>query len=190
VLADVIHSAPDTILSFLTRESKVGLFRQTTIQEKKGGGERIVYWQHFLKGGTKIVEYLLQMNVVKATPSLHTIEIKSANEQDISNEHLANLKDNLDLISYKKIQRGKFKGKLSVTKFEHGQSVVTIIGSLEARERAPQIKSDMRTMAWAESSDHSAADIKGDLSTAYASLKGILDTIAKQFSQPDIVDER
>ena len=85
------------------------------------------------------------------------MELAPLDEDDLSDEATAKLVEILASMKTKTVKRGVIKGELSFTDFEFGQTAVTMVGTLQAEERATVMKSevDVRTAKSFKSSHHS-----------------------------------
>ena len=78
----VVHDEPIEVLNFLLEDSKTGIFRRETLRNE--GNMKIVFWQHYIKGGTTAIEYLLNIKVgSEEDSSCHTVELKSLLEKEL-----------------------------------------------------------------------------------------------------------
>ncbi|GMI44744.1 hypothetical protein TrCOL_g7075 [Triparma columacea] len=201
-LADVFHDERDKIIDFLLTDCEQGKFRRKTLQEydeKEGVIHRLVYWQHY-GSGNKFVEFLLDVRVVSPDESTNIMELAPLDEDDLSDEASAMLVEILASIKTKTVKRGVIKGQLSFTDFEFGQTAVTMVGTLKAEERATEMKAeaDVRTFKSFKSVRSTRSSVvgspgrtkKGGVKAAYATVKGIMEEVGKQFRQPGLIDER
>jgi hypothetical protein len=94
-----------------------------------------MFWQHVLEGGTKKIDYLIELKDVSyrhKDSKDFVIELSSVNENDLQQELLENL-DAIRPVGFnQKIQKATLKGELRICDFEFGQAAVTLVGTLEA----------------------------------------------------------
>ena len=125
----VVHDEPIEVLNFLLKDSKTGIFRRETLRNE--GNRKIVFWQHYIKGGTTAIEYLLSMKVVSEEEnSSHTIEVKSIKEKELPKGVWKKLQTVHR--GSQRVQRAKVDGALKM-QLEHGQTALTFVGRLEVR---------------------------------------------------------
>ncbi|GMI47646.1 hypothetical protein TrCOL_g5426 [Triparma columacea] len=79
----VVHDEQQLVLDYILTDCNSGIFRRTTIHREKG--DRIVFWQHFLKG-TRVVNYLLRIKAVRHEGSGQCVAIESEDEKNIPKE--------------------------------------------------------------------------------------------------------
>jgi hypothetical protein len=192
----VIHDDEQLVLHFILTDASTGVFRRATIHEGEEGG-RIVFWQHYLRGGMKVVEYLLEISVSRES-SGSKITLKSLEEKDVPLS--AQMKLNM-IVSPKNAQRAKIEGVLRVNTFELQQSTLTFVGTFEAEnqggdridnERSKRKKTNIEVNSHkrAASSTLLALADNSDINTIFVSIKDIFDIVEKHFHKPEVIDER
>ncbi|GMI21095.1 hypothetical protein TrRE_jg10636, partial [Triparma retinervis] len=207
----VVHDKPELIVDFLFKESTVGVLRRDTLQDSGGGagGYRILFWQHYLNKGKKIIEYILQVKLVSAEDS--SPSLSSSSSSPLSNHilKLTSIKENnlprralrkLSKLATTGSQRAKIEGELRISSFAHSQSTLTWVGTMEAEDKAlevedsPQRKSSIMgaPLMFSNKSQSSLKLTKvgkeGDMRSLFDSIKGILEVTQKQFHKPDSID--
>ncbi|GMI48438.1 hypothetical protein TrCOL_g6642 [Triparma columacea] len=161
----VVHDEQQLVLDYIFTDCNSGVFRRDTIHEERG--EKVVLWQHLFLKGTTIVEYLLKIRAVRNEGSGQCVEIMSEDENGLPKEAKTNL---AKITRSKNAQRARVDGEIRLAAYEHGQTALTLVGTMEAKE--------MRSEG------------RGDVNTVYMSIKGIMEEIEKNFHKPDVVDER
>ena len=167
---------------------------------------RIVFWQYYLKGGMKVVEFLLHIRVVDYNDSdEHIMELKSITEKELPRSAQNKLQE-MTAVN-RKAQRGKIDCEMKVKDFRFGTSSLTFVGTLDVDEpdetstaaANPKIQG-MKNAALAILRHDSANKIgtpatnrgsaKGDVKTILSSIQGILNEVKDYFQKPDIFDLR
>ena len=118
-------------------------------------------WQYHLRGGIKIIEYLLilkvetndymeceeDMAMVKEddagmedadTPLVHTIKIQPIKESNLPRRALKKLQEILASTGGHKAQRAEIQGELRLQNFELGQTCLSLAATLEAANEEQQ----------------------------------------------------
>ena len=135
----VVHDEPIEVLNFLLEDSKTGIFRRETLRNE--GNRKIVFWQHYIKGGTTAIEYLLSIKVVSEEGnSSHTIEVKSITEKELPKGVWKKLQTVHR--GSQKFQRAKVDGALKMQDFEYGQAALTFAGRVEVEEVEVEIEEE------------------------------------------------
>ena len=189
-LADVFHEAPSEVLRYLLDERKVGVLRKHCIHQYNNSSidHKIIYWQHFLKGGNKVVDYLLEARTSSSPDPPYTLTLSSINKKDIESSlpggSLERLEDALgSLMKHKDSHRATIFGELRISSFEHGQAALTFGGALEEEDVEDDAQGDSSTRSL-ESVKRTKTILKrttqavnrklSDKSLVYSSFKDIL----------------
>lgn len=108
----VVHERPQLVLNFLLQESNLGVFRRQILEVENTPQRRMtVFWQHYLKGGRTIIEYLLELTISQDSSSF-IVEIKSLKEKDLHKHVRVKLKNFLTANENSVGQRALIEGEL------------------------------------------------------------------------------
>ncbi|GMH75712.1 hypothetical protein TrRE_jg1752 [Triparma retinervis] len=140
---EILHDLSKNVFEYIFSDVTTGDFKRETVHKYEGAesendfgrGGKIMFWQHVLEGGTKKIDYLIELKDVSyrhKDSKDFVIELSSVNENDLQQELLENL-DAIRPVGFnQKIQKATFQGELRISDFEFGQAAVTLVGTLEA----------------------------------------------------------
>ncbi|GMI11439.1 hypothetical protein TrRE_jg3359, partial [Triparma retinervis] len=129
----IIHDKPESVLSSFLQPVQEGAFQRHNIHFYDNN-HWIVYWRHYQQRGTKLVDFLVDMVLIKSPDSTH-IHLASVKWKDLPKKALKALEKIAGSPALRKFQRCKMSVELRVSGFEFGQASVTLIGSVEAEEQ-------------------------------------------------------
>ena len=173
-----------------------------------------VFWQHYLKGGRTIIEYLLELTISQDSSSF-IVEIKSLKEKDLHKHVRVKLKNFLTANENSVGQRALIEGELRFGEYELGQTALSLVGTIETKGTKEVVKEEtgtekqdveikpedpVRKSALMTMLKHRASSFRrqsdlhaggGDIKHLVSSVKALLvDVVEEHFHQPDVIDER
>ncbi|GMI33717.1 hypothetical protein TrCOL_g8251 [Triparma columacea] len=144
-LGIVVHERPQLVLNFLLQESNLGVFRRQILEVENTPQRRMtVFWQHYLKGGRTIIEYLLELTISQDSSSF-IVEIKSLKEKDLHKHVRVKLKNFLTANENSVGQRALIEGELRFGEYELGQTALSLVGTIETKGTKEVVKEESGT---------------------------------------------
>ena len=134
----VVHETSQPIFDFILKEEKHGVFRRHLLytSHEDNNGVKIVFWQHYNRTNTQYLRYILELKFAPPSdqddPSSGSVKIKSLAEGEMPREALERLK--AIKISTANKAMGIIDCELRVSTADFGQSILTLVGTLEETE--------------------------------------------------------